>query len=97
MASVVPESNDRSREVVFVAQSAKACRAQHEVPAVRCGLEPKPPRSQHPNKVATCEKQHIVLHHAYSISNSICAGRDLRWCFASRTAIFEQIPARALG
>src|SRR5215469_9611961 len=62
VASIVPESDHWPGEIVFVAQGAKARRAEHEVSAVGRRLQAKPPGGQHPDEMAAGEKQYVSLN-----------------------------------
>ena len=97
MARIVPESNHRPGDLVFIAQGAEARCTQHEISAVGSGFDPQPPGRQDPNEMSTGEKQDVALYCAGPVYNSIGASADLPRRFSSGAAVAKQIPAWAFG
>ena len=96
VASVVPESDHRPGEIVFVAQGTEARRAQHEISAVCCRFEPEPARRQYPHEMPACENQYVFRNRTQSANDAVRTDADLLRGFASGAAVEEQVPVRAL-
>src|SRR5580765_4949525 len=88
---VVPESNHRPGDLVFITQGADAGRTQHEISAVGCGLDPQPPGRQDTDEMPAGEKQDVSLNRTHAIDNPVGAGTDLLRRLASGAAVAEQV------
>ena len=95
MARFVPLPDCRLDQIVFIAQRAEARGAQQEVSARR-RVETEPAGGEHPQEMAARKKQHVAVDGAHPAQDAIGAGADLVRRLASRTAVAEQLPIRAL-
>ncbi len=96
VASVVPETDHRSGEIVFVAQGTDARRAQHKISAVDRRLEPEPARRHYPHEMPARESKYIPRNGTQSANDAVRTGADLQRCLASGAAVAEQVPVRSL-
>src|SRR4029453_8761605 len=97
MMCVIPQSDHRPGELVFIAHRTQACGAKHEPLGVYCNFKPNPARRQYPNEMPAGEEYHISRNHAHAAYHAIGPRRGFSWRFPSRSAVAEQFPVGALG
>src|SRR5262245_30887099 len=95
MPSVVPQPDDRLRQVVFVAQRTQARGAQQEVSTER-DIESEPTSSEYAQEMPAGEQQHVTFDRAHAFDRAIRSCADLGRRFAFGAAIAKQLPLRAL-
>src|SRR6476659_8337068 len=91
MVNVVPESNHRAINIVFIAQCAQTRRTQHEDVGIRY-LKGVPSRCQHPQEVSARKEQDVSLHFPDATHHTVRPRGDLLRRFASWAAVAEQLP-----
>src|SRR4029453_6346350 len=96
MMCVIPQSDHRPGELVFIAHRTQACGAKHEPLGVYCNFKPNPARRQYPNEMPAGEEYHISRNHAHAAYHAIGPRRGFSWRFPSRSAVAEQFPVGAL-
>src|SRR2546428_8070043 len=79
-----------------VPHRTEAGRAEREVPACP-RFEPKPAGSEHPENVPARKEQDVPPDLAHPTYHPVSPRSDLFGRLATRTAVAEQLPARALG
>src|SRR5262245_53188610 len=92
---LVPQADDRLRQVVLVPHRTEAGRSEHEVLA-RPRLQPEPACGEHPEKVSAGEEQHVTSDGPHTLRHPIGPRSDLIRRFPSWAAVAEQLPAGAL-
>jgi hypothetical protein len=76
MMSLVPESDCRLLETVFISQRARARRSQHERSGAEC-FDPDPACGQHSQEMSAGKKQNISCHPSQATHNAIGSRGDL--------------------
>jgi len=93
---VVPQTDRRFRQVVFVAQDAQRRRGEHEEAGL-VGRQAQPARRQDPQKVAVTEQEDVPVDGPQSGNHPVGTGTDCRHRFAAGAAIAEEIPVGPLS
>src|SRR5262249_34396884 len=96
MMNVVPKSDYRPFNTVFVPQRAQTGGAQHQCACI-CHLQRRPSRCQHSEKVSAGKEQKISLHSSNATYYAVGSRCDLLRRFASGAAVAEELPVRPLG
>src|SRR5260370_30555779 len=89
---VIPKPDHRLRKIVFVPARAQARRAQQKMPARVSWISPQPPVGENANEVSAGKEQYISRNREHTLNYTVCPLADLRWRFASRRAVAEQLP-----
>src|SRR5260370_5226885 len=89
---VIPKPDHRLRKIVFVPDRAQARRAQQKIPARVSWISPQPPVGENANEVSAGKEQYISRNREHTLNYTVCPLADLRWRFASRRAVAEQLP-----
>src|SRR5271156_6629065 len=92
----VPQPDHRLCQIVLIAENAEAGRAEHEVTAAS-RFEPEPAGCEHPQDVRARKYQDVAPDGANALDCPVGPRPCLVRVFASRSAVAEQKPARALG
>src|SRR6185436_3818600 len=95
MKSIVPQSNHRLGEPMFIAQGAEAGRSEQEV-STAPWFESEPASGEHPQEMPAREQKHVPLDLPHSVHNPVGPDADLIRRFPFRTAVVKQLPVRAL-
>src|SRR5262245_54179411 len=95
MRVLVPQSDRGPRQIVLVADSASAGRAEQAITS-RGGLEPQPARREHAQEVSAREEQHVLPHTTHPADGAVGARGDLVGRLPSRATVAEELPAGAL-
>src|SRR6516165_8270669 len=93
MPCIIPQTDHRLGEVMFVTECAQAGGAQDQKSA-GSRFEPEPAGSQDAQEMGTGKKQHVALDRANPANHAVGAAADLGRRFPSRTAVAEYMPAR---
>src|SRR5262247_4700683 len=93
---IVPQTDRRFRQVVFVAQDAQHRRGEHEEASL-VGRQAQPARRQDPQKVAVTEQEDMPVDGPQSGNHPVGTGADRRHRLAAETAIAEEIPIGPLA
>src|SRR5215510_9536498 len=96
MMCVIPQSDHRPGQLVFIAHRTQACRTKHEPLGIYRHFKSNPARRQYPNEMPAGKKQHISRYRAQAVHYAIGPRGGLGWRFPSRSAVAEQFPAGAL-
>jgi len=96
MMIIVPEPDDWPEQVMFVAKSTEACRAQQKIPASGSRSKAQPACSQHSNEVSAAEDEYILSNLAETPNDTVRALADFCGRLTLRGAIAEQVPVRVV-
>jgi hypothetical protein len=89
---IIPKPDYRLRKIVFVSHRAQARRAQQKISARISWVSPKPPVGENANEMSAGKEQDISTKRPDTLNYTVCPLADLRWRFASRRAVAEQLP-----